>query len=152
MRYARVVPIFTTLIVAGCVTRTVGDSSASITPGVGPALVLERFLRAANANDVETMSQLFGTRDGSILRRDDRADVEARMFVLASLLRHTDYQIEGAEIVPGRLREATRLLVRMQFGERQVVVPFTMVRFGEDGWLVEQVGIERITGGTLTPR
>lgn len=152
MRYARLLPVLAAAgLVVGCTTQTVQDTRAPLTPGVGPSLVLERFLRAANANDLETMSQLFGTKDGNLLRRDDRPEVEQRMFVLASLLRHDDYQIQGTEIVPGRLREATRLMVLMTFGDRKVVVPFTMVRAGGDSWLVEQIGIERITGDVLRP-
>lgn len=152
MRYARLLPALAAVgLAVGCTTQTVQDTRAPLTPGVGPSLVLERFLRAANANDLETMSQLFGTKDGSVLRRDNRADVEQRMFVLASLLRHDDYQIRGTEIVPGRLREATKVNVLMTFGQRQVVVPFTMVRAGGDSWLVEQIGVERITGDALRP-
>ncbi len=130
-------------LTTACVT-TVEEPPDPVEPGVGASLVLERFLRAANENDLDTMARLFGTKDGSILQRDGRTQAEQRMFILASLLRHDDYVIQDNEIVPGRMREATRLMVRMQFRDRTVVVPFTMVRSG-DGWLVERIGVERIT-------
>lgn len=131
-------------LVAGCATST------TVVPGpaanVAPALVVEQFLRAANANDLDTMGRLFGTREGPIVERDSRQQVDDRMFALASVLRHEDYSIEGEQIVPGRRDVATQLLVRMNFGEeRETVVPFTMV-FSQDGrWMIEQIDLERIT-------
>ncbi len=143
----RVRPLLLLLTLAAlpaCVARTV-DAGRAADRSVGPPLVLDRFLRAANENDLETMARLFGTEKGSIVRRDGEASAQERMFILASLLRHDDYVIEGNEVVPGRLQTATRLLVRMRFGDRSVVVPFTIVR-SRDEWLVERIGIERITG------
>jgi hypothetical protein len=40
-----------------------------------PSPSAERFLRAANAEDLHTMAQLFGTSDGSVLLRDRQAEV-----------------------------------------------------------------------------
>ena len=127
----------------------------SAAPSVAPQLVVEQFLRAVNAvfdqNDVtrnsslETMGRLFGTRDGPIIRRDPRKDVEQRMYALASILRHDDYNIQEQQIVPGRREDASRLLVRMKFGDRQVSVPYTMVRTARSNWLIEQIDVEPIT-------
>lgn len=110
-------------------------------------LVVERFLNAANATDLEVMAQLFGTREGSIIKRDPRAEVEARMYALASILRHKNYRLEGEGIVPGRLGEAVRLVIRLELEDREVSVPFVVVQTRKDGWLIEQIGIERITSG-----
>jgi hypothetical protein len=46
--------------------------------------------------------------------------------------------------VPGRMGEAVRVRVRMRFGDRRVLVPYTLVR-SRDGWLVEQIAVETIT-------
>jgi hypothetical protein len=107
-------------------------------------LVVERFLRAANTNDLESMGRLFGTREGSVLRIDSRANVEQRMFALASVLRHRDFMIEENRVVPGRSQEAVQVIVGMQIGERRYSVPFTLVQ-SRDGWMIEQIGIEVIT-------
>jgi hypothetical protein len=115
--------------------------------GVAPVLVVERFLSAVNTNDLDTMARLFGTRDGSVLKRDPRAEVETRMYALASILRHKNYLLEGEGIVPGRLGEAVELVVRLEVDNRQVSVPFIVVQTRRDGWLIEQIGIERITAG-----
>lgn len=136
--------LLVTLLGAGCVTqqaRTMEQAAAGLTP----ALVVERFLRAVNANELMTMARLFGTREGSVLHRDPRRQVERRMFVLASVLRHDDYTLERKRIAPGRLGNAVTVVVRMRFGERETPVPFTVVRSADDAWLIERVDIERIT-------
>src|SRR5512144_2246895 len=82
-------------LLAACVHQTLPGGNGSA-PGIAPQLSIERFLRAANcvsnpncatkAQDIETMGRLFGTRDGSVLTRDPRSDVEQRMYALASLM------------------------------------------------------------------
>lgn len=111
-----------------------------------PSASAERFLRAANGEDLQTMAQLFGTSDGSVLLRDRHAEVEERMFALASLLRHDDFAFAAERQVPGRSGEAVEILVDMRLAaEEEVRVPFTMVREREGGWLVERIDIEVIT-------
>ncbi|MDX1673449.1 MAG: hypothetical protein R3314_01510 [Longimicrobiales bacterium] len=137
------------VVLAGC-----GGSSGSAgsgqarTPAAespGPALVVERFLRAANANDLQTMTQLFGTANRTIVQLDGKTRAEERMYVLASILRHRDWSIVGQQTVPGRMLDATELLVRIQKQEREAVVPFLVVRRDEGGWIIERVDIEPLT-------
>jgi hypothetical protein len=122
-------------------TPTAIDSA----PALAPAMTIERFLRAVNQNDLDTMASLFGTRDGPVTRTWSRQEVDDRMFLMASLLRHTDYAIAGERIVPGRRDEATQMDVQLAVTAGQVVVPFTLVLTRNRQWLIEQVGIERIT-------
>jgi len=133
-----------TLFSAACVTRT---EPLYTTPaqGVAPALIIEQFLAAVNSQDLATMGNLFGTRDGPISNRDPKAQVEQQMFVLANILKHQDYQFEGESIVPGRQNEATQFSVLMTIGKRKISVPFLVVRSKNNGWMVEQIGIEKIT-------
>ncbi len=130
---------------AACVRKPV--PRAPNISGVAPTLVVERFLKAINANDIQTMARLFGTRDGPIVEHEKADEVQKRMFILASLLHHDDYRIEGNQIVPGQLSDAIQLNVRMWFGERQVVLPFTLVRTKKEAWLVEKIGVDRLTEG-----
>ncbi|MGH7475539.1 MAG: hypothetical protein ACRELD_04565 [Longimicrobiales bacterium] len=138
----------TLVLITGCATRAepaptlaTGDSVTRM----APTLTLERFLRAANSNDLQTMGELFGTQDGSIRRLDSPEDVERRMYALASVLRHDDYELVGDRIVPGRLGRAVELDVRMVMNDRAYVVPFTMVRVSDDLWLVEQIDVAVLT-------
>jgi hypothetical protein len=110
----------------------------------GPALVVERFLQAANVNDLHAMTQLFGTSRGTIDQLEPRERAERRMQVLASLLRHDDYVITGQRAVPGRLQDATELLVELRMSDRTVVVPHLVVRRG-GGWIIERIDVEALT-------
>ncbi|HLU26076.1 MAG TPA: hypothetical protein VKZ58_10275 [Longimicrobiales bacterium] len=132
------------LLAAGCGRNPEPGSAGA--PPVAPALVIERFLQAVNAQDLETMARLFGTEEGSILNRDPRPEVEKRMYTLALILRHQDYRLEGERPVPGRLGQAIQLVVGMRFPNRQVSVPYTLVRTKTGHWLIEQIDVERITG------
>ncbi len=112
----------------------------------GPGLVVERFLQAANANDLATMVELFGTREKTIVQLDGRERAERRMYLLASLLRHDDFTILGRRTVPGRSEDATQLLVQLKKGDRTVVVPHLVVRRADGGWIIEKIDVEQITG------
>lgn len=136
---------------AACVTR-VEPASAPGVAGVGPALVVEQFLAAANANDLDTMARLFGTDDGPIEQREPMDTRDQWMFAVASVLRHDDYQLAGNTIVPGRRDRATQVNVRMRFGERQIMVPFIVLNTEKWGWMVENVDLRRITNPPPRPR
>jgi len=123
--------------------RTVAPAN----PEVATSLVIDQFLRAANSNDLDTMARLFGTRDGSVLRRDPRENVDRQMFALASLLRHDRYSIKGFQVVPGRRDEATRVIVTMTVGTRVVDVPWTLVYATTGSWLVETIDLVALTRG-----
>ena len=131
---------------AACGGTAEVQTPASQSPG--PALVVERFLRAANANDLETMTGLFGTREQTIREREGTTRSQQRMYVLASVLRHEDWSVVGQEKVPGRLEEATELLVRIETPERTATVPFLVVRKKGGGWIIERIGIEPLTSGS----
>ena len=113
----------------------------------GPALVVERFLRAANANDLATMTRLFGSHRQTIVELEGQTRAEERMYVLASLLRHDDWSIQGQNRVPGRLMDATELRVRLRQGDEGIVVPFLVVRRRDGGWIIERIDLQPLTQG-----
>jgi hypothetical protein len=134
-----------TVVLTACVKEQVvsgGRSAANL----GPSMVVEQFMRALNSEpkDLALMARLFGTKEGPIGDRDPKMQVEQRMFAIAAVLRHDDYQVVREQQVPGRSAEATQLVVRVKSGEKNNNVPFTLVRYKE-GWLVEQIGIDVIT-------
>lgn len=133
------VALTTTAGAAACVKQQVIAAG-----NVGPSLLVEQFLRAANQKDLQAMGRLFGTKDGPIINRESRQAMEQRMFTIASVLRHQDFEIQAEQVVPGRTTEATRLTVRLTINEKPYTVPFVLVRH-KDGWLVEQIGLEQIT-------
>lgn len=134
-----------TVVLTACVKEQVVSGSPSAS-NLGPSLVVEQFMRALNSEpkDLAAMGRLFGTKDGPIGERDQRAQVEQRMFAIGTILQHDDYEIVREQQVPGRTGEATQLHVRVKAGERSSNVPFTLVRY-KNGWLIEQIGIDVIT-------
>jgi hypothetical protein len=135
------------ILISACggASRPEPENPMPADPEVATQLVVEQFLRAANSNDLDTMARLFGTVDGSILEFENQAQVDQRMFALASILRHDGFNIRRFDVVPGRRDEAMNAIVNMRFGERAVDVPFTLVWSTERTWMIENIGIANIT-------
>lgn len=148
---SRALPVLLVAVVTACASKVVpapqsGPGAASSDASVATALVIDQFLRAANANDLDTMARLFGTVDGPVRQRQAKKNVDDRMFALAAILRHESYKIKGNQIVPGRRDEATQVLVDMTFSDRRTVeVPFTMVWSKDRTWLIEIFPVDKIT-------
>jgi len=150
---------------AACTTQTISPRRDL---SVGPALSVESFLRAVNEQDLEQMARLFGTADGPISDTGsafgcmfkkmgswigigdsclNRQNIELRMNAIAMMLRHDDYQLGADQRVAGRENLTTQIPVDLtRNGERFAGVPFTVVQTGSGGWLIEQIGLERVTG------
>jgi hypothetical protein len=153
------------VVLSGC-TTTRYVSSGEVA-AVAPALSVERFLQAANARDLHAMGRIFGTPDGPIIetgstfgcafkklgswfgmgsRCTTLQEVEIRMDALSRVLRHEDYSIESENMVPGRTEPTSRVGVNLLIGGEEVRdVPFVVVRAGGGSWLIEEIGIDRIT-------
>jgi hypothetical protein len=139
------------LLFAGCVSKV--ESVPAVSPGpqrpeptVAGALVIEQFLRAVNAYDLDTMARLHGTVNGPIAGLYPAAEVRDRMRVMAEILKHEDYSILRTEIVPGRRDEASAVIVKMAVGGRDIEVPYTLVWTHSRNWLIEKVDLEKVTG------
>lgn len=153
------------LAVAACTQYVVPSQSMA---GTAPILSVERFLQAANAGDLDAMGRIFGTPDGAILERTgnpvtcafrrvgswfrlgsrcpNRQEVELRMNAIAMILRHSSYQIRGEGEVPGRMQPATRVMVDITQGSQVARdVPFVTVQTRDGRWMVEEIGLERVT-------
>ena len=160
-RYGRVLLASAIALSVGCVTRT-APSPAAV---VGPQLSVERFLRAANSRDLDSMGRLFGTANGPLGETGGtlgcafrkigswfggdscvkKSEVEIRMDAIASILRHEDYTIVREEGVAGRTRPTTRILVDMRVRGRAVSsVPFVVVHTTEGRWLVQEIDLARV--------
>lgn len=130
------------VMVAGCVKKEV-QTMPNL--GVGPSLVIEQFMRAVNAKDLDGMANLFGTKKGPVAKQWPKQEVEKRMFILAQELKHNDFNVTGEQMVPGRSDVATRVMVQIVIEDQKVNVPFTLVRYGKQGWLIEDIKLEALT-------
>jgi len=133
-----------------------------------PMLSVERFLQAANTGDLEAMAMIFGTSRGPIAdqaggtlpcafrrigswvglgsRCVSWIDIEIRMDAIARLLRHDDYRVRSESNVAGRARPTIRVGVDMARGASSIQdVPFVVVQASSGRWMVEEIGLERLT-------
>lgn len=152
------------LVSSGCAsTGGAGTMAAS-----QPQISVERFLQAANSRDLDAMARIFGTEDGPVLentgstfgcafkrmgswlRISDRCitreDIELRMDAIAYILRHDRYRITSESTVAGRRFPTTRVMVELERGSQRFPdVPFVAVRTARGTWMIEEVGLERVT-------
>ena len=108
-------------------------ASPSIMLPLDPEVTLSRFMSAVQANDLVSMSQLWGTKDGPAARKMERAELNQRLTVMQIMLKHERYEIT-ADVLTAGLDDKTRAyhlrLIRLGC---QVDVPFELVRVGEGG-------------------
>lgn len=150
----------------GCTTRVVSPGGMA---AVAPVLSVERFLQATNERDLHAMAGLFGTADGPMIdtgstlgcafkkmgswiglgeRCITLPEVELRMDAIAEILRHEDYRVVSEARVAGREQPTTRIGVNLVIRGRDITdVPFLVVRAGDGRWLVEEIGLDKVTGG-----
>ncbi len=155
-------PLF---FLGACTTQVISSGGMA---AVAPALSVERFLHATNTRDLHEMARLFGTEKGPIIetggtlgcgfkklgswfglgqRCRTLQEVELWMDAIAGILRHDDYEVVSESSVPGRVHPTTRVGVDIVVrGDTIRDVPFVVVRSGGGRWLVEEVGLDRITG------
>jgi hypothetical protein len=112
-------------------------------------VAVRTFLDAAAADDYPRMWRVFGTKDGPAVEQFGIPEIEARMIVLAQLLRNSGYDLQvvnRAAYGPDRIRYEARLE-----GSRKgaVMVPILTVPAGGDRWFVEQLDMDALTGSTL---
>ncbi len=115
-------------------------ASPSIMLPVDPEVTLRRFMTAVQANDLVSMSQLWGTKNGPAARRMERAELNQRLTVMRIMLKHERYEITTDVTVAGlddRTRAYQLRLMRMGC---EIDVPFQLLRVGA-GWLVSVIDL-----------
>ena len=112
-------------------------------------LAVRTFLDAASADDYPRMWRVFGTKDGPAVEQFGIPEIEARMIVLAQLLKNSGYHLRVANLAsygPDRVRYEAQLE-----GTRKgnVVIPILTVPAGRDRWFVEQLDMDALTGSSF---
>ena len=152
------------LLAAGCASLSTLPPAGE---DPGPRRAAERFLDAANREDLEELAHAFGTHRGPVagtsggfgcgVRRiaswlaaadpcPTRQEIELRMHAIAAVLRHDGYQVTSEAVVPGRDRPVTRVSIELRRGDRIHRDVGLLVILSSSGWLVESVELDRITG------
>lgn len=115
-------------------------ASPSIMLPLDPEVTLSRFMSAVQANDLVSMSQLWGTKDGLAARKMERAELNQRLTVMQIMLKYDRYEIT-ADVSTAGLDDKTRAYhLRLFRLGCQVDVPFELVRVG-GGWLVSVIDL-----------
>lgn len=126
-------------------------ASPSIMLPLDPEVTLSRFMSAVQANDLVSMSQLWGTKDGPAARKMERAELTQRLTVMQIMLQHEQYEIT-ADVSAAGLDDRTRAYqLRLRRLGCQVDVPFQLVRVGE-GWLVSVIDLTQAGNPARTCR
>jgi len=106
-----------------------------------PEAAVRQFLQAVQANSLTAMGEVWGTERGPAVSYMDRQEMERRLTIMLSYLRHERYEfVVGND---GGSASARTMQVRLYRGNCQPVVPFTVVRY-RTGWLVQQVDLESV--------
>lgn len=130
---------------AACAGRAPVPAAGS--GAVAPTAAVERFLQLVRAKDYVQMGWVFGSQEGPVIERWPRAEVEQRMYALASVLAHDSVVVGRGQPVPGRIGVAERFEIRLREGTRTYAVPVTTVMGSGRRWFVENVDVEAVTGG-----
>ncbi len=133
IRYIAVACILLTACRPGGATQVMGASS--------PEAAVNTFMTAAKAQDLQAMSEVWGTARGSVRETMDRSEMERRQLVLISLLCQDGSRLAGS--TPGT--DGRRILrIEMTRGSRTVPVTFTTIRGPGDRWFVEDIEVLRL--------
>ncbi len=104
-----------------------------------------QFLEAVQQRDYRTMARLFGTSDGPAERTLGVADVEQRMFYLATELQYESYSLRPVALTEsgGRQRLAADMV-----GTRRgdITLPFITAQH-RGRWFVEQIITDALNPG-----
>ncbi len=115
-------------------------ASPSLMLPLDPEVTLSRFMSAVQANDLVSMSQLWGTKDGLAARKMERAELNQRLTVMQIMLQHERYEITADVLTDGLVDKTRAYHLRLMRRGCQVDVPFLLVRVGE-GWLVSVIDL-----------
>jgi hypothetical protein len=132
---------------SGCSARSSAQSGESFGASTSE-MAVRGFLDGANADNYGQMSDLFGTEKGPAVDRFGITDVEQRMIFLASLLKHSSYELQQANLAqlgPDRIRWEARMSGTRKGG---VVVPVITVPDGTGRWYVERLNLDALTASS----
>ena len=122
----------------GCGGARGGTGQTGAPSGVA---AVERFLGAARAKDVRSMSAVWGTSDGPMVNRVSEAETEKRMIVMQCFLSHDQVRVTGDQPLSGGGRHVN---VELRQAELVRGTRFTAVSGPGGRWYVESFDIEAL--------
>jgi hypothetical protein len=113
---------------------------------IAPVLSVERFLQAANAEDLQAMGSIFGTAQGPV--QGEPLQLERELALISQILRHQDYRVVSDRREFGKENLTHRIGVTLTIDGRVIPdVGFSVVQARDGRWFVEVIELEKITRG-----
>ena len=70
-----------------------GAAGAQETGGSSPKDAVDKFVAAANAQDIKAMGRVWGSSGGAVLDQMERTEMEQRELIMMRCLRHDSYKV-----------------------------------------------------------
>lgn len=125
------------LVVAGC-RRQVVVTSAPGTSGPGaatPREAVQLFMASAKAQDLQAMSNIWGSAAGPARTTMEQSQMEQRQIIMMRCLRHDTYSILAEVPVAGTSRVFT---VEVRLGTLTPRADFTATRGPQERWFLQE--------------
>ncbi len=145
--------IFALLLVVGaCTSGARGGPGAGpgnqLTGSAAPRVAIEQFLNAVRAQDIQAMSNIFGTGSGPARDNIDRVELEKRMLIMQCYFNHDKFRITG-ESNQGSKRVFQFELTR---GTRSRQTSALTVRGPSERWYIESLDIAAVRDFCAEPK
>lgn len=131
-----------TSLPGGAVAPSVGESPSAIGASSSRAVV-ESFLKAVNAQDLQAMSGLWGNAKGLARDQLKREELEKRLIVMQCLIQHDTVTFPEDR---GRLQTGGRQEFLVELTKGKIVARTTITAVAGPGgrWLVEDVDVAKL--------
>ena len=126
--------VLATLLLAAC------GGVGTVPPPASPEGAVRGFLDAVHASSLSRMGELWGSERGPARTYMKRDELEQRLTVMRTYLRHEKYEVLEPQGVPAASGVGRTVRVRLQRNGCVPVVPFTVVPYG-GGWLVSNIDL-----------
>ena len=128
------------LALAACRTAAPRDDP-QLTGAASPRAAVEEFLGAIRAQDLQAISEVWGTTRGPARDVVDRDQLEKRELIMQCFFAHDSYQIKGD--APGE-KNSRVFLVALTNGRLTRETNFYTVQGPSERWYVERADLEPV--------
>ena len=120
-----------------------------VAPSPSPEFALNEFMAAVADSNLPKMAEFWGTARGSAAETGDPSDYPKRVEIMQIYLRGFTYRVQASTPVDAT-RSAQSMEVEMTRGDCSVSVPMTVVRTGNDRWVIQDIDLAAV-GSPASP-
>jgi hypothetical protein len=130
-------------VLAGCRRQVqVASPTGPSLPGATSARdALQKFMTAAKAQDIQAMSNVWGTSSGPARSTMERDELEKREIIMMTCLKHDSYRVLGEAPAPAGERV---MAVEVRFKDLTPSTNFTAVRGPSERWYIRTLELEAL--------